>query len=101
LCWTLQVLLIKELMGARKKVWMRSANRSPNLHAGVGYDVLVDILCRTSPTHVVQLLSSSAKKNLPHGRFWDVSSKAKMLYLKSAVEESAKWAYLPLSVLHG
>lgn len=69
---------------------MRSANRSLNLHAGVGYDVLVDILCRTCPTHVVQLLSSSAKKNLPHCRFWDVSSKAKTLYLKSAVEESAK-----------
>jgi polynucleotide 5'-hydroxyl-kinase GRC3/NOL9 len=57
---------------------------------GVGYDVLVNILCRTCPTHVVQLLSSSAKKNLPHGRFWDVSSKAKTLYLKSAVEESPK-----------
>jgi hypothetical protein len=38
---------------------------------------------------------------LPHGRFWDVSSKAKTLYLKSAVEESAKWAYLHLSILHG
>lgn len=58
-------------------------------HAGVGFDVLVDILSCTFPTHVVQLLTSSSKKNLPHGRFWDASARAKTLYVESAVEESA------------
>ena len=58
-------------------------------HAGVGFDVLVNILSCTSPTHVVQLLTSSSKKNLPHGRFWDASARAKTLYVESSVEESA------------
>ncbi|KAJ4770835.1 Polynucleotide 5'-hydroxyl-kinase grc3 [Rhynchospora pubera] len=37
---------------------------------GFGLDVLVDILRYMSPTHVVKIKCSSARKNLPCGAFW-------------------------------
>ena len=54
--------------------------------AGIGFDVVADILRCTSPTHVVQLLTNSVKKDLPCGKFWDESSEAKTLYIESAVK---------------
>ncbi|KAJ3695017.1 hypothetical protein LUZ60_000394 [Juncus effusus] len=37
---------------------------------GFGFDVLVEMLRYTSPTHVVKSRHSSANKNLPSGAFW-------------------------------
>lgn len=54
---------------------------------GIGYDVVVDILNSTSPTHVVQVLASSEKKNLPRNKFWDEMSTAETIYVESAVEK--------------
>lgn len=54
--------------------------------AGIGFDVVAQILRCTSPTHVVQLSTNSGKKDLPCGKFWDESSEAKTLYIESAVE---------------
>ncbi|KAG0593176.1 hypothetical protein KC19_1G309000 [Ceratodon purpureus] len=53
---------------------------------GIGYDVIVDILKATSPTHVVQLLANSKKKNLPRDKFWDETSSAVTIHMESAVE---------------
>lgn len=54
---------------------------------GIGYDVIVDILNSTVPTHVVQVLASSKKRNLPRNKFWDESSMAETVYVESAVEK--------------
>lgn len=62
--------------------WYRRYGRDPqgrwvplvvNTHGwvkGLGFDLLADILRILAPTHVVQVLSASANKNLPAGNFW-------------------------------
>ncbi|CAM6093296.1 unnamed protein product [Calypogeia fissa] len=58
---------------------------------GIGYDVLVDILRHTSPTHVVQFTSQLENKNLPAGKFWESSidsDKTTLLCIESAAEGS-------------
>lgn len=37
---------------------------------GVGLEVLKQILCVLDPTHIFQMTSSTASKNLPEGSFW-------------------------------
>jgi hypothetical protein len=41
----------------------------------------------TSPTHVVQVLANSEKKNLPRNKFWDGTSSAVTIHVESAVEK--------------
>ncbi|KAI7755958.1 hypothetical protein M8C21_025008 [Ambrosia artemisiifolia] len=38
--------------------------------AGIGYDVLVDMLKHIAPSHVVNIRISAKTKNLPSGAFW-------------------------------
>ncbi|KAG6553764.1 hypothetical protein Mapa_004679 [Marchantia paleacea] len=56
---------------------------------GVGYDVLVNILRHTSPTHLVHINSNGGNNNLPTGQFWESSSGTNstvMLYIENALE---------------
>lgn len=58
---------------------------------GIGYDLLVEILRYTSPTHVVQILISAERKNLPSGMFWldgNAEGSAKLIEIHAAQNES-------------
>ena len=67
---------------------------------GIGYDVIVDILKATSPTHVVQLLANSKKKNLPRDKFWDETSSAVTIHMESAVENLPVYETLNVSTMN-
>lgn len=68
---------------------------------GVGFDVLVEILRYTMPTHVVQILLRTSSKNLPGGRFWDLEHnsmfKFELLYIDSVVGGSSHLAEIKLN----
>lgn len=43
---------------------------TPGWVKGIGYDLLVNMLRYISPTHVVQIRTTTQSKNLPSGAFW-------------------------------
>ncbi|VFQ74570.1 unnamed protein product [Cuscuta campestris] len=43
---------------------------TPGWVKGIGYEILVEILKYTSPSHVVNICISAKNKNLPRGFFW-------------------------------
>lgn len=63
------------------------------LCAGVGYDILVNMLKYIAPTHVVKINISAKSKNLPDGVFWLDGSNEEMgnlIEISSAREDSFK-----------
>lgn len=59
--------------------------------AGVGYDILVDMLKYITPTHVVKINISASSKNLPAGRFWldeDYDGMVSLIEINSARRDS-------------
>lgn len=59
--------------------------------AGVGYDMLVDMLKRMAPTHVVKINISAQSKNLPDGAFWldeDSCGMVNLIEISSARQDS-------------
>lgn len=59
--------------------------------AGVGYDILADMLKCITPTHVVKINISAASKNLPAGRFWldeDYDGMVSLIEINSARQDS-------------
>ena len=63
------------------------------LYAGIGYDILVDMLKYIAPTHVVKINISSKSKNLPGGSFWlDCPSEemVNLIEINSARQDSYK-----------
>lgn len=59
--------------------------------AGVGYDILVDMLRYITPTHVVKINISAERKNLPAGAFWldeDYTRVFNLIEINSARQDS-------------
>jgi polynucleotide 5'-hydroxyl-kinase GRC3/NOL9 len=59
--------------------------------AGVGYDILVDMLKYIVPTHVVKINISAESKNLPAGAFWldeDCDKMVNLIEINSARQDS-------------
>lgn len=65
--------------------------------AGIGYDVLVDMLKHIAPTHVVNICISAQSKNLPSGAFWsqdgDVGA-VTLIEINSARQDSLNRSYV-------
>ena len=69
--------------------------------AGIGYDILVDMLKYISPTHVVKICISTESKNLPVGVFWldeDDSTSTTIIEVNSARQDSFKRSYVLFQV---
>ncbi|KAJ6802004.1 polynucleotide 5'-hydroxyl-kinase NOL9-like [Iris pallida] len=59
---------------------------------GIGYDLLVEMLRYTSPTHVVQIRGPAERKNLPSGMFWldgNAEGSAKLIEIRAAQNQSS------------
>jgi len=84
---TCQTLSRPKFLSVSFTVWKELLISLLSFLAGIGYDVVVDILNSTYPTHVVQVLANSVKKNLPRNKFWDETSTAQTIYVESAVEK--------------
>lgn len=70
--------------------------------AGIGYDVLVDILKHISPSHVVNICISAKRKNLPSGAFWSQdgdAGAATVIEINSARQDSLNRSYVSVSCL--
>lgn len=50
-------------------VWGAAQTSHPSVQ-GLGLDILVELLQALQPSHVLQLQSPNAKRNLPGGAFW-------------------------------
>lgn len=65
--------------------------------AGIGYDILVDMLKYISPTHVVKICISAESKNLPLGAFWldeEDSTSTTIIEVNSALQDYFKRSYV-------
>lgn len=62
---------------------------------GLGLDVLIDILRYTVPTHVVDVQSAKANKNLPPGNFWETTMEplSRVHYIPTAVPDQVDARY--------
>lgn len=66
--------------------------------AGVGYDILVDMLKYMSPSHVVKICISAERKNLPAGAFWldkEEFCATNIIEMNSARQDSYNRSYVP------
>lgn len=66
--------------------------------AGIGYDILVDILKYICPSHVVKIRISAETKNLPAGAFWldeEECCTATLVEINSARQDSFNRSYVP------
>lgn len=72
---------------------------TPGWVKGIGYEILVEILKHTSPSHVVNICISAKKKNLPEGLFWldeGEPSLTNLIKINSAHQDpSGKWIPVP------
>ena len=66
--------------------------------AGVGFDVLANIIGHVMPTHVIQIRTKSARRNLPTNQFWKSKETKKfpeLLFVDSVIEDHAElWVEL-------
>ncbi|CAH9095862.1 unnamed protein product [Cuscuta epithymum] len=70
---------------------------TPGWVKGIGYELLVDILKYTSPSHVVKICISSQSKNLPEGEFWLEEGEApltNLIEINSARQDSLQRSIL-------
>lgn len=66
-------------------------------------DVLVDILRYTVPSHVIDVQSSKANKNLPPGNFWETTMEplSRVHYIPTAVASEPDARYARFRVARG